>query len=36
MRQNTVIAKLLQSVTEDYYKEPQLLQSVTGSYYKLR
>ena len=36
MRQKTVIAKLLQSVTEVYYKLSQVLQSVTGCYYKVR
>ena len=35
MRQKTVITKLLQSVTEVYYKVRQVLQSVTGCYYKV-
>ena len=30
MRQKTVIAKLLKSVTEDYYKVRQVLQSASG------
>ena len=41
MRQKTVITKLLQSVTEVYYKVCQILQSASGiakcdSYYKVR
>ena len=36
MRQKTVITKLLQSVTEVYYKVRQVLQSVTEVYYKVR
>ena len=41
MRQKTVITKLLQSVTEVYYKVRQVLQSASGitkcdSYYKVR
>ena len=36
MRQKTVIAKLLQSVTDCYYKVRQVLQSVTDCYYKVR
>ena len=41
MRQKTVITKLLQSVTEVYYKVYQMLQSASGiakcdSYYKVR
>ena len=35
MRQKTVITKLLQSVSEVYYKKRQVLQSVTGCYYKV-
>ena len=35
MRQKTVITKLLQSVTEVYYKVRQVLQSVTDCYYKV-
>ena len=31
MRQKTVIAKLIQSVTEVYYKVGQVLQSASGS-----
>ena len=36
MRQKTVIVKLLQSVTEAYYKMRQVLQRVTEVYYKVR
>ena len=36
MRQKTVITKLLQSVTEVYYKVRQVLQSGTEVYYKVR
>ena len=36
MRQKTVITKLLQSVTDCYYKVRQVLQNVTGCYYKVR
>ena len=36
MRQKTIITKLLQSVTEVYYKVRQVLQSVTDCYYKVR
>ena len=36
MRQKTVITKLLQSVTEVYYKVRQVLQSVTYCYYRVR
>ena len=41
MRQKTVITKLLQSVTDVYYKVRQILQSASGiakcdSYYKVR
>ena len=36
MRQKTVTVKLLQSVTEVYYKVHQVLQSVTEGYYKVR
>ena len=41
MRQKTIITKLLQSVTEVYYKVCQVLQSASGitkcdSYYKVR
>ena len=36
MRQKTIITKLLQSVTEVYYKVRQVLQSVTNCYYKVR
>ena len=36
MRQKTVITKLLQRVTEVYYKVHQVLQSVTEVYYKVR
>ena len=36
MGHKTVITKLLQSVTDVYYKMPQVLQSVTGCYYKVR
>ena len=36
MRQKTIIAKLLQSVTEVYCKVRQVLQSVTDCYYKVR
>ena len=36
MRQKAVITKLLQTVTEVYYKVRQVLQSVTDCYYKLR
>ena len=35
MRQKTVITKLLQSVTEVYYKVRQVLQSVIGCYSKV-
>ena len=35
MRQKTAITKLLQSVTEVYYKVRQILQSETGCYYKV-
>ena len=35
MRQKTIITKLLQSVTEVYYKVRQVLQSVTDCYYKV-
>ena len=35
MRQKTVITKLLQSVTEVYYKDRQVLQSETEVYYKV-
>ena len=35
MRQKTVITKLLQSVTEVYYKVRQVLQSATDCYYKV-
>ena len=35
MRQETVITKLLPSVTEIYYKVRQVLQSVTDCYYKV-
>ena len=35
MRQNTVITKLLQNVTEVYDKVRQVLQSVTGWYYRM-
>ena len=35
MKQKTVIKKLLQSVTEVYYKVRQVLQSVTDCYYKV-
>ena len=35
MRQKTVITKLLQNVSEVYYKKRQVLQSVTGCYYKV-
>ena len=35
MRQKTVIAKLLQSVTEVYCKVRQVLQRVTGCYYRV-
>ena len=36
MRQKTVIASLLQTVTEAYYKVRQVLQSVTEVYCKVR
>ena len=36
MRQKTVIVKLLQSVTEVYYKMRQVLQRVREVYYKVR
>ena len=36
MKQKTVIKKLLQSVTEVYYKVRQVLQSVTDCYFKVR
>ena len=36
MRQKTVITKLLQSVTEVYYKVRQVLQNVTDCYCKVR
>ena len=36
MSQKTIITKLLQSVTEVYYKVRQVLQSVTNCYYKVR
>ena len=36
MREKTVIANLLQSVTEVYYNVSQVLQSVTEVYYKVR
>ena len=36
MRHKTVITKLLQSLTEAYYKVRQVLQSVTDCYYKVR
>ena len=36
MRQKIVNTKLLQSVTEIYYKICQVLQSVTDCYYKFR
>ena len=35
MRQKTIITKLLQSVTEDYYNVRQVLQSMTECYYKV-
>ena len=35
MRQKIVITKLLQSVTQVYYKVSQVLQSVTDCYYKV-
>ena len=35
MRQKIVITKLLQSVTQVYYKVCQVLQSVTDCYYKV-
>ena len=35
MRQKTIIIKLLQNVTEIYYKVSQVLQSVIGCYYKV-
>ena len=35
MRQIAIITKLLQSVTEVYYKVHQVLQSVTDCYYKV-
>ena len=35
MRQKTIITKLLQSVTEVYYKVHQVLQSVADCYYKV-
>ena len=35
MRQKTIITKLLQSVTDVYYKVRQVLQSVTDCYYKV-
>ena len=35
MRQKSVTTKLLQSVTEVYYKVRQVLQSVTDCYYKV-
>ena len=35
MRQKTVITKLLESVTEVYYKVCQVLQSVTEVYFKV-
>ena len=35
MRQKTVNTKLLESVTEFYYKVRQVLQSVTECYYKV-
>ena len=35
MRQKKVIKKLLQNVTEVYYKVRQVLQSVTECYYKV-
>ena len=35
MRQKIVITKLLQSVTQVYYKVCQVLQSVTDYYYKV-
>ena len=35
MRQKTVITKLLESVTEVYYKVRQVLQSATDCYYKV-
>ena len=36
MRQKTIITKLLQSVTEVYYKVRQVLQSVADCYYQVR
>ena len=36
MRQKTIITKLLQSVTEVYYKVRQVLQSVADCYCKVR
>ena len=36
MRQKTVITKLLQSVTEVYYKVRIVLESVTDCYHKVR
>ena len=36
MRHKTIIAKLLQGVTEVYYKVCQVLQSVTGCYHKVQ
>ena len=36
MRQKTVNTKLLESVTEVYYKVRQVLQKVTDCYYKVR
>ena len=36
MRQKTIITKLLQTMTEVYYKVRQVLQSVTDCYYKVR
>ena len=36
MRLKAVITKLLQCVTEGYYKVRQVLQSVTDCYYKVR
>ena len=36
MRQKIVITKLVQSVTEGYWKVRQVLQKVTDCYYKMR
>ena len=36
MRQKTVITKLLQRVTEVYYKVRQVSQKMTDHYYKVR